>query len=452
MISPRTSIFPGLGRTLCVLAFALLAACGERERSGIPPRHLLLITGEGIRADHVTHLGYARQTTRVIKPDQQTVLDIDHLGVTGVTFARAYAPSGEVPTSVASLVTGAAPYQHGLILPGGRIAQGMPTLAEDFRREGFVSAAFLSSKTLGREGGFTRGFDKELYAGSDEGALQAAVEWLRQEVPKGERHFTWIHLSGATLPFAGEPMDDPVSTVAYEGPVRDELPFFDALARGEVELGPADRARLRDLYDGRLLRFTKIINAFFFCYKYTFDDGALWDDSVIAFAGVSGCELAERDGTVGSSHSLVDAGLHVPIILRHINSMTGERILGEVVELTDVAPTMRSWFGLETHDELTGRDLLSLTDTNAPRPFESRPALAFRFEDGDVTGHSVRDARWRLTSDRGAPRLFDVDVDPGHRMDVSEAFPLVLPALEEALRNRLELLGSAGPLSTRGDQ
>ena len=93
-------------RTTCaswMVAAGLLAAtlgCANRSRSP----DIFLITVDTLRADHVGALGYARQTTP----------RLDELFSEGVIFERAYATQASTGPSVASMLTGQRPQEHGV--------------------------------------------------------------------------------------------------------------------------------------------------------------------------------------------------------------------------------------------------------------------------------------------------------------------------------------------------
>ena len=445
-MSTRRSLTP------VVLAGALILGalgvfrfgCRAGGRPGVAPKHVLLLTAERVRGDHVTWLGYSRHTTGLLRLDQPYVLDLDWVAKSGVTFPRAFAPGSDDEAALVSLMNGTWPATEGALALSAAGGSEPSTLAEAFRAEGFETGGFFNSRSISAENasadGFGRGFDQATFAATDELVLTAAIEWLGSREHGNTTLFTWVHLAGIDKPFAGPPHEDQLSAADYAGPVRAEADFFDALQRGEVELDARDRQRLNDLYDGRLTRLNELFNSFFFLYKTGFAGGTLWDDTLMVFAGTSGCELAESAGRVATRDSLVDAGLHVPVFLSHQRSLTGERILGTVVELVDVHATLRDWFHLGSSDESSGRSLLCLTDSYVRREFPRYPALSIRRSAGEITGATLRTERWRLIVEGERVRLFDLDVDPFGRRDVSSSFPQELAQLQESLEVRLREL------------
>lgn len=428
-----------LARAVCwvpLLVLALGASC-SRPRPGTPPEHVLLVTFEGLRADHCAPWQYPRPTTSVpVGPDELRAHDLDLIAESGVVFAHAFAPSAAPSTSLLALHTGRAPAPSS---PAG----GAPTLAEQLSAAGFDTAAFVLPSTSLAGAGLERGFESYAEHGEALGLLTGAAHWLFQVRDPDRPHFLWLHIGEAAwpwdwsaLPTRGERLDyarlflDP----DYPGDPRTDLEFLRALQRGEIEPSAADRAALIAAYDGQIARAVLVLREFLEYYKHN------WQDVLVVVAGVNGMELGER-GNWGVEGSLHDGGLHVPLILRHPGSLTGRRIQAEVVELADVLPTVLDWFDLEPARGATGRSLLPLVDTYVRRSFDSRPALAWG-GDGAAT---ARDERWRLilggaqamsATGGDAPRqveLYDLEADPRARVDVAARHPEVVGALRAAL-------------------
>lgn len=434
----RTSESRWATRLAFVALLFVFSSCGDAPRPGVPPKHVLLITAERVRGDHVTYLGYDRHTTGLLRLDQSEALDLDFLASKGVLFANAQAPSSDDELSLATLATGVFPTPAGEGVWSAAAEARHPTLAEDFEAAGFATGGFFNRASLPADSasaeGLGRGFGRAEFLDSDEEVLTAAVKWLGISVETERPLFTWVHLGGIRKPFEGEPMQDLISVDDYTGPVRASLDFFAELERGDQRLSSTDRRRLNDFYDARLARLTALINSFFFLYRNDIGGNAFWDESLILFAGTSGCELAEFDSRVATRDSLIDAGLHVPLIVAHPPSLTAERIFAPAVELVDVSATLRDWFNLSGEGEGPGRSLLRLTDSYIQRDFPDTGALSVSGRPGGIAGTSLRTDRWRLIERKGSVQLYDLDADPGGLHDLAEA----RPQLVEELRTRLQ--------------
>ncbi|HIG10620.1 MAG: sulfatase-like hydrolase/transferase [bacterium] len=437
-------------RYLLALLCALLCFCTgcRRERPGTPPRCLLLLTVEGLRADHVTAYGYPRQTTRVRKESSELVLDIDSLAQTGVVFHNAYAPTPEAYASLASLQSGALASEHGALTAGQPLSGEVFTLAEDFARAGFATAAFVGGDKEILAGGLDRGFDQSAVFDSDLEALKAAMAWLRGQDTRAGQLFLWMHFGDLRQPFGGDSLAD-----QYTAPV-DPLDEFqlssDWLA--DPERGAARQRQLIDRYDGAIARSTLLLHAFLENYRFGFLEQELFDDSLIVICGTNGLELAEREGRFGAGQALVDETLRVPLVFCHPPSLTGRRIFLEPVTPADAGATLRDWFGLEPPALGSGRSLLAICDSFIKREFSSRPARSELVAEGALEARSLRDRRWRATSHGAGTALFDLARDGRGQVDVAERYPEVLELWSEALELPSREPPSREPPSKEEDQ
>jgi arylsulfatase A-like enzyme len=199
---------------------------GIRAREGTPD--VLLITVDGLRFDH------AGTRSRVRTPAMRWLAE------NGVEFSQAVTPStAEVPAAGA-LLTGRHPLSTGLLADGRALPRRMPitgkellTLPEIFSREGYSTAAFVSSSALdGLETGLARGFDvyDDGLSPGPRGAHRLALPQLRSWVASAgvvpsargllrpsaqtvvrysewlDRHyrentFVWLQLSDPRIPF-----------------------------------------------------------------------------------------------------------------------------------------------------------------------------------------------------------------------------------------------------------
>lgn len=451
----------GARRDLLIAALALLGAGCARERPGLAPRHVFLLTVEHLRADRCSFLMHDRPTTWMPSDEtmraQHRAFSPDDLAAEGVVFARCYAPSPLRDVSLATLHTGRPPLEHAVVAPGDLLPARVVTLAEAFRAAGFVTAAFLGGPQAPASG-LAQGFDVQRAYDSDFAALSAAVRHLGRDPGSDARMFTWVHLVGLAPPWApraAEPDADALlAGRVFHPPGRPRrVDGAEAILRawnaGELEPDAGDRADLCDVYDRELARLTAQIwlalhRAFDF-HTGAAEASETWARTAFVLAGVNGVELGDA-GAVGAAGRLSDAVLHVPLVLRHPDSLTGERIFADVVGLEDVAPTLLDWFGLPPLPGARGRSLLAVTDAHVERPFPERPAFAQLPERALYT---ARDARWRLVWNplRAQPAgrpvsagplpelvLHDLEADPAGRRDVAAAEPEVVARLQAQIR------------------
>jgi arylsulfatase A-like enzyme len=456
----RTAAWP---RRAAIGALALLsiAACGEPERPGIPPRHFLLVTAGGLRADHVSCFQYGRPTTDVpsdiVARKEQRAMGLDDLAASGVIFANGFAPSPSTTASLASLFTGRSPIECGVTSDADSVPDDVPTLAELFHDRGFATAAFTASPRLDLEGALHKGFDTFVASADDRAAFDAASEWLMRDSGTGQPSFVWIHLSGLETPWVPRESEASVAEKVaqrafgdprYNGPFDGSAARFEALDDGQLRLAPPDVEAAIAQYDREVVRLSAGLARFLtrtFDYNEPGADASeSWARTVFVFAGATGMQLGE-DGAIGHAGSLHESVIHVPIVVRHPDSLTGARIESAVVELQDLLPTCVEWFDLKTPARVQGRSLLPLVDSYVVRPFQARAAVA-ALQDRVF---SVRSQRlhlvWNPLKARPKDRpksaadivpqgLYEPERDRFEREDLSADLPRELSALQAVVK------------------
>ncbi|HEY2251870.1 MAG TPA: sulfatase-like hydrolase/transferase, partial [Planctomycetaceae bacterium] len=111
--------------------------------------NVLLITLDTTRADRLGCYGYRAARTPVL----------DSLAASGVLCERASTVAPLTLPAHTSLFTGLYPPESGVLTNGrGRLAEGIPTLAEELKRRGYDTGAFVGAFVLDRKFGLARGF------------------------------------------------------------------------------------------------------------------------------------------------------------------------------------------------------------------------------------------------------------------------------------------------------
>lgn len=440
-----------LGRA--ALLACLLGAAGscarELERPGVSPRHVLLVSVTSLRPDHMSAFAYFRPTTVwETDPGARALGEgkaIDDLAAEGVLFARAFAPSPRTRPALAAMLTGRSPELTGVLADDDVLPPNEGTLAEAFAAAGFRTVAFVSGDVPAEDDGLLQGFGEVHREADDVAAMQLAIDWL-EEADLGDWRplFLWLHLSAPALPYDPEPLGPRPGGEAgevayaqlfadpnYTGPADGSVEYVAAVRAGTQPLSEADREHLVALYDGEVARTNSALRKFLAYYQEHGEAIGLWEDTVIAFAGVHGELLGELDAAFGPPDSLHEHALHVPLFLRHPNSMTGQRILDDIVDLTDLFPTLCEWLHVES-EGTTGRSLLGATDSFQPRAFSERGALAVR----DAGEYGLRTPGWRFLA--ASEELFEVHDTGTPRRVVAVEDAAKIEELRAALRSRLD--------------
>jgi hypothetical protein len=177
------------------------------------------------------------------------------------------------------------------------------------------------------------------------------------------------------------------------------------------------------------------------------------DDTLVVVTGDHGETLsAEHDGVPfdiwkgdpppGRFHHLLtmwDEAVRVPIVMRYPRKIHRGLHIDEPIQTTDIAPTVLDLAGLGVPSAMRGRSLVPLFNGGK---VESRPIIV----EGRAA-RAIRDGRYRLiVRDRAAQRvrtihgerrivneLYDLETDPGERVDLSATEPGKVEELSKRL-------------------
>jgi hypothetical protein len=424
---------------LVLCALVPLGCNGKEPRPGVAPETVLLITVAGLRADHSSAYLYHRATTYIVVDDAQVDdgkgLSLDQQSSEGVLFAQAFAPDGDTRLNLAALHTGQTP----------RGAQDAPSVAAQLAADGWATHAFVSHpESLGER--LEAGFENYHRFDTDFATLAKAIDWAdHRDFSNGRPTFVWLHLEAPLFPFEPRELGTARGSVDFAQLFRD--PDYPGPADGSASFRESNRGRtltgedqdaIVAAYDGEIAQLTQVLSQFLDFFHYAGRTADAWGRTFLVFAGVGGQDLFREGGQWGSPDSLHDSVLHVPLLLRHPDSLTGQRVFRQPVELQDVAPTLLELAGLDVPEEVDGRSLLAITDEYVEREFEDRPAFASLWAIPPV--YSVRDTRYRCISTQaadgtlGRSELYDQDIDPHGLRDIAAEQPERVRAMEDALR------------------
>ncbi|NNL65048.1 MAG: sulfatase [Myxococcales bacterium] len=432
---------------LALVIAALLGgvACAER-----PPRHLVLVVVDTLRADRLGVYGHERATSP----------ELARWAERGALFERAFATSPWTLPSFASLLTGLPPARHGAgSALRGNVARvqhdrnpllgmrlhgeerwflgldpSVPTLAERLRQAGFETAAFVNNPFLSRGFGLARGFDHwdhepggDLVSRRADEMVDRFLAW--RDASDAERSFTLLHLFDphmsydAPPPFAGRfrGADSSGSPSArFEGPVR-STPAVRAAAPG---LAPADRAAIAAAYDEELAFVDAQLGRLLDALEAR---GALREGLVVLTAD-HGEELFEHGG-FGHGHAMHDELLRVPLLFWGGALVPGRR--DTPVSIADLPATLLDAVGLDPPE--AGVSLWPLLAGQGP-PQAPRTLLAENPGSDDDAVAAI-DWPYKLVRARASGReaLYDLEADPGESADRAAQHPEVRRRLAEAL-------------------
>ena len=355
-----------------------------------------------LRADRLSGYGYARPTSP----------NFDAFAREAVKFDANRSQASCTFPSANSILTSRWPSAF-LGQPDQKlgIPEGIPSIAEILHAQGYRTVAVSASAVVRRSpsrfnpsGGFDRGFD----VFEEECVWKSAACVNRVAGPhlkRGDKPlFLYIHYIDPHGPY--QPPKEWPRKFAMGQPEKewvragDPNPIGNWLYKGEPNPGftPADLQHLRDLYDDEIAffdeRFAELLRSI--------RGAGLMDDSILVFVSDHGEEFLEH-GEIKHCRTLFDSSVHVPLLLK-IPGVDPKTVTRPVQSL-DLVPTLVDYLGVRTGARFAGRSLRAEIEGKTRRT-SVRPA-------GDAAQRLRRPLQADRGSGGGAPKLFDLQADPG---------------------------------------
>lgn len=411
------------GRELYLWDFSLAHRAPPPPRRPVPPPpQVLFISVDTLREDALSALRGPWKTPA-----------LDRFVADAQVFSSHYAAAPWTKPSHASLLTGQSPRIHGAGDVEAPINPGLPTLAQRFRRGGFLTAGLVfDCLWLNPRFGFSRGFDEYRSAHwTLPQMVDEAGEWM---VAHRDRPFFYffhtfeVHSDFRKLPYEAPGVRRGTVRKLFgldgygcrEGRCASGL--LRALFEGELEPLPQEPEVLRFLYGRGVAHLDEELGELFARLR----EAGLYDGMTIVFTSDHGEALLEHD-VHGTLHGTWwQEVLRVPLVVKWPGGReAGQRHSG-VTSALDLAPTLLKEYGLPA-EGLPGQPLAER------RP--DRPAFTWAGWDAVVLG----DLKGVFPLTEGRRWLFDLAADPGERQDLSRERPEELERLLRYLEARREL-------------
>jgi arylsulfatase A-like enzyme/Tfp pilus assembly protein PilF len=369
---------------LLLCAFAIpRGLSGAGTRSPLPPRNLLLITIDTLRADRV-----GCYSSRHVDTPQ-----IDSLAAKGVVFVRAFADATETLPSHANIMTGATPSYHGVHDNTNFIVRGgLLTLAEHLKGFGYATGAFVGAYPLDSRFGLDQGFDtyddrfdrvgptpNESWTRRADDVLSSALAWLQ-----GQRSpwFLWVHFWDPHDPYSPP---EPYKTQYAEHPYEGEVAYVDAVL-------------------GKLWE--------------TMGRNGLYGSTVIVLTGDHGESLGEH-GERTHGFLAYNSSLRIPLIIACPG--VGHRVVQPPVSHVDIFPTVCDLLGVAKPGSLQGHSLVRAMKggrpEEAPIYFESLSPY-FNMGWAPITGFIRKGKKF---IDSVSPEIYDLDRDFDEAKNIADS-------------------------------
>ncbi len=318
---------------LMLAAVVMLPACsGERP---ISRPHVILITIDTLRRDHLTVYGYDRNTTP----------NIEAFARDAVVFEDAFAAQAITAPSHASILTGLYPPSHGIVRNAYTLGAGVKTLGEYLQALGYRTGAIVSGYTLMKgETEIDRGFHhydddvKGKRFGPARLAYSRAVAWLDAESTGEAPLFMLCHMFDPHFPYmAPEEFSGRFLPPGEEYRLEAKDPGWLRVGRGK----PRDFAEFVYRYDDEIAYadhyFGKLID--------DLKSRGMWENALVIFVADHGETLEERFHSFDHGARAYEEQIRIPLIIRFPGGEFGGRRIAAPAHHVDILPTVLDYLG-----------------------------------------------------------------------------------------------------------
>ncbi len=339
----------------------------------LPRPHVILISLDTLRADHLGTYGYERDTSPVL----------DAFASEATVFDQAFAPSNWTLPSHASLFTGVSPATHGaghasLYTP--LAADGPPTIAELLRDSGYWTIGFTAGGLMGRSNGLDRGF--QWWTERTRANLHATLPGFFDAIGTAPTKplFLLLHTYDIHGPYAYLPNAEQIRIGPRDGASAQATdPACEAPWCRDRD---AEWMRIREIEHEHYQRFDRFegieqaVDAYDRGIRFVdsqlaalFDrlrEIGIYDSSLIVITSDHGESLYDHAIYLGHSYTLYDEEIRVPLLVRLPGGSPGRS--SQLVQLMDVAPLILEAAGVSVPASVEGRNPIGRARAGAPEP------------------------------------------------------------------------------------
>jgi arylsulfatase len=386
-------------RRYIVLALFALCACSPR-----PAGDILLITVDTLRPDHLGLYGYERATSP----------NLDRYFSDAAIFERAYATNAHTSPSVASILTGQLPPDHG-VRKFYQLLSDDAQLVTDFLPDAYQTAAFVSNIVLTDEAmGIARYFDhyddyveeqessRKVFERKASRTTDAALLWIAEHRDPERPLFLWVHYIDPHGPYRAPTIE--AGPFDHEGFVA-----FDSkrVKPYQIEPGVDDALTYVDRYDEEIAYMDAAVGRLLDGYSVKRD----LDEALLIFAADHGESMIEHEQWFTHGYQVYEEIIRTPLMIRGPGVEPGRR--DALVSGIDLVPTILRFAGVQPDAALDGVALQRRA---------AIPKDRIVFAEGESKKRLLRaaiqgDRKWVARAEAGERRLqsrwyYDLDADP----------------------------------------
>ncbi|WP_369335069.1 sulfatase family protein [Halorubrum ezzemoulense] len=445
-------------------------------------------------------------TARAHEITPETAPNITKLASSGVQFSNTFSTASWTLPSHASLFTGNPSSKHGAHADHKHLKNTLTTLPGVLQNQGYGTVAVSNNTWISDEFGFARDFDifrknwqyiqsdvdlgkiareeegfdkvrgvaKHLFDGNpivnaanavygqfvrrradDDGAKSSnrwVSDWLNDR-DDSDPFFLFINYLEPHLEY--RPLEEYTEEYLPEGVSYAEAMEVNQDAwsyiANNVEMTDRDFKILKALYHAEIAYLDERIGEL----RRLLEEAGEWEDTIFVVTGDHGENIGDH-GLMDHQYSLHDTLIHVPLVI-HGGAFTGGKTVDELVQLTDIAPTLLDTAGIDTDEfveESQGQSFHPDAETE-PREYAfaeymatqpSMEALEKRVGDlpeevyeYDRSLRAIRSHNWKLI--RGSDssiELYHVAEDPTELENLASERPEKVSELESELDRWLD--------------
>ena len=399
------------------------------------PPNVVLVTVDTLRPDRLGFGGHDRRTSPVL----------DALAGESVVFPNTYSVSGWTLPSVATILTGHYPRDHGATDFHWALDAAVPTLASTLALNGYDTRAFVSHLLLTPNFGVAQGFETydhtvlEIGHPHDVSTGEQLTDLaIRATRDMQEPYFLWVHYF--------DPHFEYLTHDRWREFGGDDIDRYDQ----EIAFTDAHIARLLDHLRGR----------------------GLDDRTVLVFTSDHGEEFGEHGDRF--HYTLFEEVMRCPMFIKAPGLAPGTN--PTVAQQIDIVPTILALTGVPGRGELPGRNLLGpaaadrpvFMERDRPPPYNQRGVINGRYKlvvieevDPESIPRTSQGTEKPIVNVFPGMYMYDLEADPGETTNIyDESDPRAIEMLvmlaehfsvkhtpaheveiDETLRDKLRSLG-----------
>jgi arylsulfatase A-like enzyme len=418
----------------------------REENPALPatrPDGVVLVMADTMRGDlYAWHRGSGSSTMSVSLPT------LEALAASSYRFVNATAHASYTKPSVATMLTGLYPAEHGGLGRKKAVAAGVPLLPEILGSAGVPAFSVLSNYFFNTRFGMNRGWTGSEWAepfasAIDDGVVLEALEKLLSSTPHDGPFFLYIHLMGAHAPYAA-PVEERAKIAArLLSPAIAPMATTNLVEKFSAAKASAIHADvledLRGLYRADALRHDAIMDSLVGLLRKT----GILDRAILLYTSDHGEEFFEHGG-LGHARSLWSEQIDVPLLM-HLPGQTEGADLQALTGHIDIAPTVLHALGQAVPDSMSGLSLLHVVGEETART-EARGLLIQHW-----TGISgVRVGRYKLLHLAACQDALTVERDGKEETLVPGDHPVTMRLLRKKETALMTLAGAKSGLLKGG--